>query len=353
METNKIFIDSDAIYKQGIKFEGRVLNKIKELGRSLLIEIYTSVVVKEEISSHILEQLSEAKDGWNQFAGKIENLFESEACKDIPELQELEKRLEGLDKAALLRWENFLKDSGAVVLGPDEICNTELLSLYFEIKPPFSAKKKEEFPDAISMLSLKQKISQSDDSVYVISNDNDLKEFCKNEPNLISLDNLSDFLDKYNSHNELSTAVRDLIDKESKRISECIKEEFKNQDFSYRENYELEFHNMTVDQLMIRAAKVIEIEEGRASIDIDCEISGTAQISGPDYSTAIWDQEDNEYYVFEQFEEVIQYEGFYGVSMELLFDESKDDLLEVDVIDFNDGIPLELWDCRPDEWPYK
>ena len=41
------------------------------------------------------------------------------------------------------------------------------------------------------------------------------------------------------------------------------------------------------------------------------------------------------------------------MSMELLFDESKDDLLEVDVIDFNDGIPLELWDCRPDEWPYK
>jgi len=125
----------------GIKLKGRVLNKIKELGRSLLIKIYVSEVVKREASSQILKEASDAKSKCNNLVRKIENLFESEVHNEFPELQDLTKRFKGFNDAALSRWNNFLQDPRAVVLSPNEICNIELLSLYFDGNPPFSEGK--------------------------------------------------------------------------------------------------------------------------------------------------------------------------------------------------------------------
>lgn len=74
------------------------------------------------------------------------------------------------------------------------------LTLYFDKKPPFGdGKKKSEFPDAISILSLKSYL-EDDEKIYVISEDKDLKEYCAVDPTFISVETLDKLLNIYTTH---------------------------------------------------------------------------------------------------------------------------------------------------------
>lgn len=351
METRKIFIDTQAFMQQGFRFEGSVLNRVRELGRSNLIEIYVSEVVKREVSSKILEKVNKAKKLSGDLIKEL-SILESETPKEAVDFADLVESND-LHEVALSRWNKFLEESKAVILDPNDICNIELLSLYFDGKYPFSdGKKKDEFPDAISTLSLKSKVSQSDDLVYVISNDGDLKGFCEEEASFISLNQLSEFLDLYNRTEErLTNVVHDYINNEIDWISENIKETFLNSGFTYSENYEAEVENVVVTNLATHEIDVIEIEEGRVVIGIRCEITCTADVSGPDYDTAMWDSEDKEYIFFEYFNANMSFDDVYDISMELFFDEEQREFTEISSIEFDAGSDIEL--SYDDGFPYK
>jgi len=351
METRKIFIDTQAFMQQGFKFEGSVLNRVRELGRSNLIEVYVSEVVKREVSSKISEKTNKAKKLSSDLFKEL-SILESETPKEIIDFVGLVERND-LQEIALSRWNKFLEDSKAVILDPNEICNIELLSLYFDGKYPFSdGKKKDEFPDAISTLSLKAKMSQSDDLVYVISNDGDLKGFCEKEANFISLNQLSEFLDLYNRAEErLTNIVHEYIDNEIDWISQNIKETFLNSGFTYSNNHEAEVDNVVVTNLATHEIDVIEIEEGRVVIGIRCEITCTADISGPDYGTAMWDSEDKEYIFLEYFNANMSFDDVYDISMELFFDEEQGEFTEISSVEFDVGSDIELY--YDDGFPYK
>lgn len=351
METRKIFIDTQAFMQQGFRFEGSVLNRVRDLGRSNLIEIYVSEVVKREVSSKISEKVNKAKKLSGDLIKEL-SILESETPKEAIDFADLIEKND-LHEVALSRWNKFIEESKAVILDPNDICNIELISLYFDGKYPFSdGKKKDEFPDAISTLSLKAKMSQSDDLVYVISNDGDLKGFCEEEASFISLSQLSEFLDLYNRAEErLTNVVHEYIDNEIDWISENIRETFLNSGFTCSVNYEAEVENVVVTNLTAHEIDVIEIEEGRVVIGIRCEITCTADISGPDYDTAMWDSEDKEYIFFEYFNANMSFDDVYDISMELFFDEEQGEFTEISSIEFDAGSDIELF--YDDGFPYK
>lgn len=140
MKTRKIFIDTQAFMQQGFKFEGSVLNRIKKLGRSNLIEIYLSEVVKREVSSKISEKIKEAKKKSSDFIKEL-SILESETPKEVIDFINLVEKHD-LQELALSKWNKFIEDSKAIILDPNDICNIELLSLYFDGKYPFSDGKK-------------------------------------------------------------------------------------------------------------------------------------------------------------------------------------------------------------------
>ncbi|CDG55215.1 MULTISPECIES: PIN domain-containing protein [Halomonadaceae] len=351
MKTRKIFIDTQAFMQQGFKFEGSVLNRIKKLGRSNLIEIYLSEVVKREVSSKISEKIKEAKKKSSDFIKEL-SILESETPKEVIDFINLVEKHD-LQELALSKWNKFIEDSKAIILDPNDICNIELLSLYFDGKYPFSdGKKKNEFPDAISTLSLKAKMSQPDDLVYVISNDGDLKGFCEKEANFINLSQLSEFLDLYNRAEErLTNIVHEYVDNEIDWISENIKEAFLNSGFTFSANYEAEVDNVIVTGITTHEIDVIEIEEGRVIIGVRCEITCTADISGPDYDTAMWDSEDKEYIFLEYFNANMSFDDVYDISIELFFDEEQGEFTDISSVEFDVGSDIDLY--IDDGFPYK
>ncbi len=90
--------------------------------------------------------------------------------------------------------EHFFKDTSAIVLTTDSFVRFEdLLNLYFNALPPFavSGKKKNEFPDAIALLSLENWAAQENTKVLVVSNDGDWKGYCQNSSRLAIVGELS------------------------------------------------------------------------------------------------------------------------------------------------------------------
>jgi len=344
MKTRNIFIDTQAFMQQGFKFENTILSRIKELGRLSLINIYISEVVKREVSSKISEKLANAYKHRSDFLKEM-SVLESE----VPE--ELTRSLSDFDEASIknigeTRWVSYIEESKTKVLDPNDICNNELLSFYFDGSFPFSeGKKKNEFPDAISMLSLKAWVKNSNQSVYVVSNDQDLKGFCENEESCISLSQLSEFLDIYNRAEErLTNIVHKYIDNEQEWISDVIKEAFCQSGFIYDSNYEAEVENVMVTELTIQDVDVIVVEDGGAVIDLRAAISCTADVSGPDYDSSIWDSEDEEYLFLESFDENMEFYSIYDITIELFFDEEQGEITKIADVLFGGCRDITLYD---------
>lgn len=351
METRKIFIDTQAFMQQGFKFEGSVLKRIMNLGRSSLIDIYVSEVVKREVTNKISEKISKATKLRFDLLKEL-TILESDLPKDIVDNFKAIDEM-GIEEVGKSRWIKYLDESKSTIIDPNKICNQELLSMYFNGEFPFSeGKKKDEFPDAISILSLKALMEGSDVPVYVISNDKDLKGFCSKEELYISLSQLSEFLDLYNRAEErLTNVVHGYVSNEIDWITKNVKDSFVNCGFTYSENYEAEVDNVLITDLSLQEIDVVEIEDGRVIIEIRCEISYTADVSGPNYETAMWDNEDKEYMVFEYFNENMAFDDGYDISIELFFDESQEEFTEIDSIKFDGGRDIELH--HDDGYPYK
>ena len=140
LETRNVFIDTQAIMRQGFKFENRVLSKLSQLGESGKLNILISEVVKNEVASKITEKLAvveKSKSEIEKAVSIIEGSIPTEIDEAIAKLD-----TQSLTELAISGWEKYISDSNISVIDPNDICNSELLSLYFDGAFPFSEGKK-------------------------------------------------------------------------------------------------------------------------------------------------------------------------------------------------------------------
>jgi hypothetical protein len=81
---------------------------------------------------------------------------------------------------------------------------SELLSRYFNLRPPFelSKDKKAEFPDAITLLSLEAQAKKIDTSILFVTKDKGCARFCNESKHLYAVDDLSKALTLIQERNE-------------------------------------------------------------------------------------------------------------------------------------------------------
>lgn len=347
MKTRNIFVDTQAFMRQCFRFEGAVLKRIEQLGKDGLINILISEVVSREVKSKLAEQMDNA---YQSFRSMQKNL---EVLESASPLIDFSIDIRGLKGIAESRWDKYLLESKATILSSNDICNSKLLEYYFGGTYPFSeGKKKSEFPDAISVLSLQSWLNRTKEAVYVISQDKDLKGFCEGEQLCISLEKISEFIDIYNQEEEkLSESVRKYIEDDIDWLTELIKTEYLNKGFVYDGNYEAEVGEVVVEKITIQEIDIIEVESKRAVIECSVVIKSKADISGPDYENAIWDSEDKEYFYIGSFDACMSFEDVHGVSVELYLNEEEGGISEVSEIIFEDGSDITLH--YEDDFPYK
>lgn len=98
------------------------------------------------------------------------------------------------EEIAYERLENFIETICVEIIqvqGNVEV--SELLNKYFKNESPFAGtgKKKNEFPDAMALMSLESWAEKNMKKVLVISRDNDWKLYCTHSQNLVFVESLS------------------------------------------------------------------------------------------------------------------------------------------------------------------
>jgi hypothetical protein len=353
LKTRNVFIDTQAYKNEHLRFDHPKLKRLRQLGASGAINIYATDTVVGEVRADIAEKMAAAAKGLSDFRGKAEILQGFATGNVAPYFLPITER--ELAERANAIWNDFLASANVTVFDSSSIDVRALLEAYFAGSPPFGAgKKKSEFPDAISTLSIDRWAANTAEAIYVISGDPDFTRWCESRPYVHHLNGISAFLDIFNKaeKEELLGLVEEIYEREQEKIESIIRDSFLNCEFEYPERANAEVNDVVIKYLSINEMSVIEAESGSASLSIQVQIEFTALISGPNYEDAIWDREDKKYVYIPDFDQEMDFNENYDVSLELVFDPESEEIIEVDKLMFDDKNRIEL-PPFDDGFPYK
>jgi hypothetical protein len=224
--------------------------------------------------------------------------------------------------------------------------------MYFDRAPPFGGgNKKNEFPDAITILSLSKWLAESRAAAYVVSGDTDLASWCSTVANAFHVRSLAEFLDLYNKAEERLTGLaHHLVKKEEGKILERIKEAFLSAGFMVLDT---DAEVVDVDLLSIEAVEVnvIDVSDDRAGVAVTVQIEFNARIEGPDYDQGIWDSEDKRYIYLPEFSVEKTFKERYETFIEFFFSVDEDEITDISSVIIDDGSDISV--RMDDDYPYK
>lgn len=150
-------------------------------------EFILSEVVVHEVINKIVERILQ------EFPGLISKRHKGLLRLALPE--KIVDQLSEIDRSYLMEGvttqvHNFIRESGAKIIPASDADAGELFGLYVNMKPPFSHRKKEEFPDAIALLGLEKWASKRGAKIVVASQDGDWLLFCEKSEHFTCFDSV-------------------------------------------------------------------------------------------------------------------------------------------------------------------
>lgn len=301
-----IFIDT-CIYQEGQFIASGKLKTLFDAAKEQRICILLPDITEREVLAHIEEQLNAEHEK-----------LKSRATSMLKHLEPLRKMLEEAVKLSETAANN-MKEQFLEQLYIARVCRIPLqenldlkaiVEAYFRKKPPFSQKKKSEFPDAIVLKSLETWCKENNEKCIVLSNDNDMQTYS------------SEYLRHIKTDDYLKSLTKRIQEEKRKE------EDLKHVCATAHANLVADSHIQKVISMWIQNqldndtiyASAIQIEEindysiGEPSIDYadDTEMIGTYDgmlvykvsvmattkivVNHPDYDTAYYDGEDKQWY---------------------------------------------------------
>jgi hypothetical protein len=198
MKYDAITIDAQTVERNGFHFDGGLLAQLKQFVDGPT-EVVISTVVASEILKHLIERTRSAKDALETAHKKAVDVG-LKKHEDIvfgepaPDVRAIAKR----------RLEQFFKEIGARLLKVDDVPMRDVFQMYFTGAPPFamSGKKKNEFPDAVALLSLEAWAKANDKRILAVSGDKDWPAYAEKSERIEVLSELSDALAMLQEHAE-------------------------------------------------------------------------------------------------------------------------------------------------------
>ena len=207
MTYDALSIDTQTIETKGYNFDKGLLRQLKQFSDGP-IDIVISQVVAWELLSHLRSKTREAKDAVES-AHRKAMIFGLKSENDIPFSPELDT-----DAIAITRLRSYLNSIGAEIIMFDDVLTRELMSMYTKRLPPFSDKKKNEFPDAIALLSLEKWAEKNDKQILAVSGDKDWAAYAAQSERIDVVSDLSSALEALQKDVESDTIiVRQLFEK--------------------------------------------------------------------------------------------------------------------------------------------
>lgn len=184
LETEFIFIDTEAYVREKFDWKSKSFGRIHELTKAKQLRVLTTSITKREVRRKLSEALTHAQSALKKYEVIIEQLGIS-----------TDNAGGTANERLLALFDEFLKR-----IKIEEIPLTsnleQLFDNYFQRFPPFSDGKKSEFPDAAVVDSLKTFANEKRQKIYVVSGDPDLKDCCVEGSGLIHAPSLNEIISR-------------------------------------------------------------------------------------------------------------------------------------------------------------
>jgi hypothetical protein len=272
MSTVNVVLDTEVFVSFRLDFSHASLRRLSSLPILNNYQLIISDITDKEIKSKIKDMLKVSQAIVIQL-NKIPSWQRRALQVETPELD-----FEDVADVAIREYEQFKGDVGIQVISSDTVKVSDYIDLYFDELPPFSAKKKSEFPDAISLISLEKYLGSS--PKYIISRDGDWNRFYKGKSNTVVFESLSKFFE--NELSKQSNNINELKEQLYKRHNEkLVLNLFKNELSkggafdAYIQSRAFNFHSEEMRNLRIAEINIISIEKydiGKYHTDLKCTL---------------------------------------------------------------------------------
>lgn len=204
-----ISIDNATLKGEGYRFYEGLLAQMRQFKESPVQVIQTDIV-HNEATKHIGQELLKARSSITQAlrSANKQLKIESEAIESARALLSIN----GEDhEVADTRLKKYYEYIGASVIDSSEYVDlTLLMDMYFETDAPFETgkDKKNEFPDAIALLSLEGWARDNDVNVIAVSQDKGWKDYTDDHSERITLvSSLAEALETFQPHNKVASII--------------------------------------------------------------------------------------------------------------------------------------------------
>ena len=176
MKFNVITLDTNIFHRENYNLENGILVTLEQFSRISNIDFVLSEIVLREIKAHMKENtqkftseyIKSLKEG---LFYQIDDTITKDKIKEIKD-----KDIVEIIKNRFVRYAEKTKLN---IIPADNVDLQAIIKDYFNENPPFSEKKKEEFPDAIALQSLENWAIHNNKTILVVSNDKDWQQYCE------------------------------------------------------------------------------------------------------------------------------------------------------------------------------
>jgi len=365
-----VAIDTEVFEKQNFNYESKVFQNLISLVQEEKIKLLITTVTYQEIKAHITEGAQQASTALNQ---AIKNIKTNKLCKASDErkifsrtntsdrfykykqlVEQAAPSFDEINSELLGKFENFLEEVNATILQIDQASSDLVVQSYFSQTPPFrKGRKKNEFPDAFALFSLRAEAESQDRILYAVSGDSDWKSFCeKYDEFLIGVDSLDNLLEtiirEYEPEDEIEKCYEFLEDNQQ-AVEREIASQFSDLEFSVdlsslvewgsEEVYLSKIGSITIKDTSLIDIDNIEPDEDPDEIhvvfELQAQIEFTADVSFLSLEFAIYDKEDGKYYGSETINIKTEQTAMLPVEVSLTLNREKDYTLSGDISDVN------------------
>lgn len=289
-----VFLDTTEFDASSFNFQSSSFRILRIKSAQEQIHVLITEVVAREVESHVVKYAENSRQLVERFLSKSDSRFLKHLASP-PFAQALNASAEEIAHGLRQGLSEFMEKAKVEVVGMDHVSTENVIDLYFRKLPPFGEeKKKSEFPDAISLLALKDWCDSNDERVYVVSRDGDVQNFCEREESLIYVPTLNDFLQLVELHESaVSERILGILRDHEDEIKGKIVEEFKALEFVSTDwDLDADIDNVNVDHIEILRASLIDVSHRRAEYTVKASIDYSAEVSQLDMDTAYLDKEE-------------------------------------------------------------
>ena len=210
-----VALDTEVFYKSRFNYDSTQWKTLITFVQEEKIRLLITSITIHEVRRHITEQAQFISQLVNHFVhGLLHKKFQP--SKDSPKItiptnsgllnkfkeqvKKLAPNFEEINQELQNQFEAFFKKAKLEIIEIDGVLVNNVFESYFFCTPPFSEKKKNEFPDAFSLLAIQKAAEDKNKIICVVSGDTDWKNFCSSTKNthLCYFKNLDDLLESIN-----------------------------------------------------------------------------------------------------------------------------------------------------------